>query len=464
MADIQANAAKLGTEPVGKLLLKYSIPAVIAMIVNSLYNIIDRIFIGNGVGAMAISGLTLTFPLMTMIAAIGTLVGVGASTRVSIVLGMKDLKWAKNILGNALFLTFIMSALLVIPVMFNLEAILRIFGGTENTIPYAVEYLRIVIPGSVLMNLSFSFAGIMRASGYPNKSMITILIGVILNVILDPILIFGFDMGIKGAAVATIVSMFVSAVFVMFHFFNKRSYVHFEKDSFRLKRRIIYNITTIGLAPFLMNLMASMVNIIMNNQLLKYGGDFAIGAYGIINSYAIFIVMAVMGICQGMQPILGYNYGAGKLKRMKETLKLGIASACVIMIVGFIAGETIPYLLAAAFTGEQQLIDLTGHGMRIVFLAFPLIGFQIVVTQFFQSIGKAWQAIIMSLSRQLIFLIPFLLLFGWRWKLTGVWFAIPVSDFLSVVMAVFFLGYAKRKLFYPNFKQRQIDKLKKSNR
>ena len=448
MPDFHANAAKLGTEKVGRLLLNYSIPSIVSMIVVSLYNIVDRVFIGQGVGAIAISGLALTFPLMTLVTAVGTLIGVGASARMSIVLGMKDLPWARNILGNAFFLTFILSAALVVPALIFLDPILAFFGGSEQTIPYARDYLLIVIPGSVFTNLSFNFSGLMRASGYPVKSMVTILIGVVLNVILDPIFIFGMGLGIRGGAIAAVISMFVSTVFVMTHFFNKSSFVHFEKGAFRLKGRIIRNIVSIGLSPFLMNIAAAMVNVIMNNRLVLYGGDLAIGAYGIINSYGILVVMCVMGLCQGMQPIMGYNYGEGKIKRMKDTLRLTIRVAVIFMSVGFVVCELFPAQLAAAFTSDEELIRLTVSGLRIGFAAFPLIGFQIVVTNFFLSIGKAGQSIFMSLTRQVIFLMPLLyLLSGW-WGLEGVWAAMPASDAAAFVIAVFFLIGAK-KYFYP---------------
>lgn len=447
MADYNSNAAKLGTEKVGRLLLNYSIPSIISMIVVSLYSIVDRVFIGQGVGAMAISGLALTFPLMALVAAIGTLVGVGAQTRMSIVLGMKDIPWARNILGNAFFLTFILSTALVVPSMIFIDDILRLFGGSDQTIPYAREYLMIVLPGSVFTNISFSFSGLMRASGYPMKSMIVILIGVVLNVILDPIFIFGFGMEIKGAAWATIISMFVSAVFVMAHFFNKSSFVHFEKGAFRLKKRIIINIVSIGLSPFLMNAAAATVNIILNNRLYQHGGDLAIGAFGIINSYSAMFVMCVMGLCQGMQPILGYNYGAHKLKRMKDTLLLTIKVAVTIMTIGFIVVQIFPRPLAMAFTTDEELLDITVHGLRVIFAAFPVIGFQITVSNFFQSIGKVKQSIFMSLSRQVLLLIPFLYIFSSLWGLTGVWLSTAVSDVIAAVIAAFFLNYAK-KYFY----------------
>lgn len=453
MSQHLTATAGLEHEKIGSLLLKYSLPAIVGMLVSSLYNIIDRVFIGQGVGAMAISGLALTLPLSTMVAAIGTLVGIGASSRISIVLGMKDLRWARNILGNAFMLTFLLSAVLITLSMIYMDKVLVAFGGSEQTIPYAEAYLNIVIPGSVLTNLSYSFSGIMRAAGYPQKSMYTILIGVGLNVILDPIFIFGFDMGIQGAAVATVISMFASAVFVMAHFFNPRHPVHFRWNCFRPKKRIIRNIVSIGMAPFLMNLTASGVNIIMNHQLVRGGGDLAIGAYGIVNSYAILIVMCVMGLCQGMQPIVGYNYGAQKYKRMKDTLLMTIRVAFVIMGVGWLLGELIPKWLVSAFTTDPDLLAMATRGMRLACLMFPVVGFQIVVSTFFQSISKAPKAIFMGLTRQVIFLIPLLYLFSNWWGLFGVWLAIPVSDLLAALVALLFL-LAEKKVFYPKLAQR----------
>jgi putative MATE family efflux protein len=447
MSENQSGAFELGKEPIGRLLLKYSIPAIVGMIVVSLYSIVDRIFIGQGVDEYALSGLALTFPLMNLVAAIGTLVGVGASTRISIVLGMKDIKWARNILGNAFFLTFIASALLIAPSMIWLEEIVRLFGGSERTTPYALDYLRIVIPGSVFTNLSFSFGGMMRAAGFPRKSMLTNIIGVSLNAILDPIFIFGLDLGIRGAAWATVISMLVSALFVLHHFADRKHDVHFEREGFRLKKRIIRNIVSIGLAPFLMNAAASLVNIVMNRQLFDTGGDLAIGAMGIIGSYGTFFVMMVMGLCMGMQPIVGYNFGAHKLKRMKDTLRLAIRNATAIVCVGFLLGELAPGVLISLFTDEETLREMTLPGMRIVFALIPLIGFQIVVAQFHQSIGLAGAAIFMSLSRQVLFLMPLIWLFGTLWGLTGVWWALPVSDGIATLTAAYFLVRIRRKFY-----------------
>ena len=434
----ETATAKLERDKIGSLLLHYSVPAIVGMVVASLYNIVDRVFIGQGVGPLAISGLALTFPLMTLIAAIGTLVGVGASARLSIVLGMKDIKWARNILGNAFILTFVLSAVFITIAMIYLSEILVAFGGSEQTIPYAIDYLKIVIPGSVLTNVSYSFSGMMRASGYPQKSMYTILIGVVLNVILDPIFIFGFGLGIQGAAIATVISMFVSAVFVMSHFFNPKHVVHFEKGCMHLRGYIIRNISSIGMAPFLMNVAACGVNIIMNHQLVRQGGDLAIGAYGILNSYAILIVMSVMGLCQGMQPIVGYNYGAQKYKRMKDTLLLTLR----------VGG-----LLVSAFTSDPGLKSMAVKGIRLAFIMLPVVGFQIIISNFFQSISKAPKAIFMSLSRQVIFLIPSLYLFSKWFGLTGVWLSIPFSDLLAALVALILILREKR-FFYPSQQQR----------
>lgn len=449
----ETATAKLERDKIGSLLLHYSVPAIVGMVVASLYNIVDRVFIGQGVGPLAISGLALTFPLMTLIAAIGTLVGVGASARLSIVLGMKDIKWARNILGNAFILTFVLSAVFITIAMIYLPEILVAFGGSEQTIPYAIDYLKIVIPGSVLTNVSYSFSGMMRASGYPQKSMYTILIGVVLNVILDPIFIFGFGLGIQGAAIATVISMFVSAVFVMSHFFNPKHVVHFEKAVCTCGDTSSATSPRSGWAPFLMNVAACGVNIIMNHQLVRQGGDLAIGAYGILNSYAILIVMSVMGLCQGMQPIVGYNYGAQKYKRMKDTLLLTLRVGTLIMVIGFVVCELFPGLLVSAFTSDPGLKSMADEGIRLAFIMLPVVGFQIIISNFFQSISKAPKAIFMSLSRQVIFLIPSLYLFSKWFGLTGVWLSIPFSDLLAALVALILILREKR-FFYPSQQQR----------
>lgn len=426
----------LATEPVGTLLWRYAIPAITGTMVMSLYNVIDRIFIGQGVGADAISGLALTFPIMSLGAAIGMLVGAGAAARISIVLGKHDRKTAEQILGNSLLLTFIFAAIYITLFLVFLDKILYEFGGSANTIPYAREYLRIIIPGMILTNLCFGFNNMMRASGYPNKAMYTMLIGAVCNVILDPIFIFGLEMGIRGAAVATNISMFISMVFVMIHFFNPKSYIHFCRDSFRLSWNIIGKIISIGLSPFLINVTASAVNVIMNTSLQRHGGDIAIGAYGVVNSIAMLVVMLIIGLCQGMQPIVGYNFGAKLYPRMKRAYILTVIVATVITTTGFLSTLIFPKLIARIFTQDTALIEESAHALRLVLFAFPLVGFQIVTTNLFQSIGMAGKSIFLSLSRQVLFLIPLILFFPRIWGVNGVWLASPYSDVISTIVTL----------------------------
>ncbi len=432
---------------VAKLLLHYSIPSIISMLVVALYNVIDRIFIGQGVGSIAISGLAITFPLMSLVTAFGVLVGVGGAARMSIALGKRDIKRAEYILGNVLLLTFIFSIILVVPSYIFLEDIIMFFGASEQTLPYAMEYLQIIVPFTIFTNLAFSFSGLIRASGAPNKSMIVILIGVVLNLILDPIFIFYFDMGIRGAAIATVISMSVSALFAVKHFFGHKNVVRFKRYALRLRSEIVINIVSIGLAPFLMNSASCLVNVILNNQLVKYGGDLAVGAWGIINSYLMIIVTIVIGLSLGMQPIVGYNFGADKKKRMKDVLMVAIKVSTIIMIVGFVMVQLFSGVLSSLFTDDPALSEIATRGMRIVFIMSPVIGFQVIVSNFFQSVGRVRESIFMTLSRQIIFLIPIMYLFSSLWGLTGLWIAIPVSDTLASIVAFAFLTRMKRKIY-----------------
>lgn len=436
---------KLENEHIGRLLLHYAIPAVVGTMVNSLYNIVDRIFIGQGVGALAISGLTLTFPIILFLQAFGMLIGAGAATRVSIHLGRKAQESAENVLGNALTLTFILSALTIIPSMIFLEDLLIAFGGSEQTVPYALDYLYIVIPGNLLTSLSFGFNAIMRASGYPKKAMYTMMIGAVLNIILDPIFIFVLDMGIRGAAIATVISMAVSAAFVMNHFLQKSSILHFRKGIFKLRTHTVINILTIGVSPFAMQLAGSLVSVILNHALKKHGGDLAIGASGIINSFGMLLVMLIIGIAQGMQPIVGFNYGAGKTDRVLQTLKIVIITATCITGVGFLCSTFFPTIIVNAFTTDPQLVDIAANGLRINLFGFLIVGSQISISQFFQSIGIAWKAMLLSLSRQFLFLIPAILLLPPFYGLNGVWLSGPFSDLLAAAMAWIFLWQHVKK-------------------
>lgn len=429
----------LESKKISSLVWEYSIPAIIGTLVNSLYNIVDRIFIGQGVGALAISGLAITFPVTILASSLGLLVGVGASSRISISLGEKKKHTAEQILGNSFLITLLFNAVIMTLFYIYLDNILIAFGATENTLPYAREYLQIVLIGNVFISLCYSFNNMMRASGYPRKAMITMLIGAALNIILDPIFIFVFDMGIAGVAWATVISMFIGMLFVMHHFVQDTSMIRLKKENIRLNKDIVIAIVSIGLSPFFMQVAASGVAVLLNTSLLKYGDDLAVGAYGILNSMVLIIVMTVVGLNQGTQPIIGYNYGSRNYTRVKETFYYTVKVATIITSVGFVIGMFFPRLFAGAFTSDQQLLDIAENGIRLSLIAFPLVGFQVVAGSFFQSIGKAKSAIIQSLSRQIIFLVPALLIFPSFFGLNGVWIATPVSDFLSSMLSFFLI-------------------------
>lgn len=434
----------LEKQNVGKLLRAYAVPAMINMIVMALYNIVDRIFIGQGAGALAISGLALTLPCVSLLGTIGTLTGVGAAARISVALGRKNILWAERILGNAIVLNILVTLGLILYSMFHLDMILLAFGGSEQTIPFAHKYLWIMIPVSLITNLNFLFCSSIRAAGNPKKSMIIIMTGVLANVILDPILIFGFHLGIEGAAIATALSMCISSGFIIRHFIGKTAVLRIRFRSFFPNYTILRNIIGVGMAAFIMNITTSMVNIIMNRYLVNYGGDFAIGAYGIISCYTILIATMMMGICQGMQPIISYNYGAGKKKRVKDTLRMAIRTGSFIVCIGFLITELFAPWLVQAFTSNPELIRLSTTGLRITSCLLPLIAFQIVATSFFQAINKSPKAIFMNISRQFLFLIPALMIFSRQWGLTGIWFAIPFADGMATLVTTTFLWLEKR--------------------
>ncbi len=442
------NAKYLEKENIGQLLLNYSLPAIIATTAGSLYNIIDRIFIGQGVGPYAISGLAITFPIMNLAIAFGTLVGAGAAAIVSIRMGEQRYPDAIRTLGNATILNLIIGLLFSIVALIFLDPILIWFGASEHTISYAREFMQVILAGNIVSHMFFGLNNIMRASGYPTKAMISILLTVTINVILAPIFIFWFHWGIRGAALATVLSQVIGMIWVLAHFNSPKSIIHFQKASFKLKKRIVNDIFAIGLSPFLIHICAAFVAVIMNWQLTKYGGDLAIGAFGIINSIAGLIVMVIFGFTQGMQPIVGYNYGAKQMDRVFLTLKLTIFWATGISIIGFLLTLLLPEALSKAFTNDPTLLSITSIGMRLYMLAFPVVGFQIVTSNFFQSIGKAKIAIFLSLSRQLLFLIPFIVYLPTQFNLTGVWIAQPAADiFASLVTGgiLFWFYYRLKK-------------------
>jgi len=443
---VKGTANDLGVEKVGQLLLQYSLPAIIATSAASLYNIIDRIFIGQGVGPLAISGLALTFPLMNITAAFGAMVGVGASAMVSIRLGQHDRKGATLILGNAVTLNIILGIVVGIITLVFLEPVLFALGASEDTLPYAKEFMQVLLLGNVFTHLYLGLNNIMRASGYPGKAMITTLITVGINLILAPLFIFVFKWGIRGAALATVFAQFTGTITTAVHFSKIGSFVHFLPGYMKLKKAIIRDIISIGMSNFLMLICASIVVSILNLSLRKYGGDLAIGAFGIIASIGNLAAMVVIGFNQGMQPIVGYNYGARKIPRVIRTFKLTIfAGTCVTCFV-FLFAEIFPRLIASAFTSNAELINLAVTGMRLNLMMFPVVGFQIVTSNFFQSIGNAKISIFLSLTRQVLFLIPALLILPHFLGLKGVWLGGPVADTTSSVLTLLVLRWQIRKL------------------
>lgn len=429
----------LGVENVWSLLMQYSIPSVIAMTASSLYNITDSIFIGQGVGALGISGLAITFPLMNLAAAFGTLVGLGAANLMSLRLGQKDYTAANNILGNVVVLNLIFGMGYTIVVLLFLKPILYFFGASPGTISYAFEYMEIITLGNVVTHMYFGLNALMRAMGNPKRAMFTIIYSVIINAALTPTLIYGFDLGIRGAAIATIFSQIMMLVWQLRFLTHKSNFIHIKKDSLRLNRRIVTASLSIGLAPFLMNVALSAVIVLINQGLTEYGGDLAVGAYGIVNRVALLFLMIVMGLNQGMQPIAGYNFGAKQLDRVKKVLMQTIFLATGVVTTGFLLVQVFPRGVVSAFTADENLIDIAVPGLRIVFAFFPIIGFQMVASNFFQSIGKAQKAIFLALTRQTLFLAPCLLILPLFFGVNGVWYSMPAADILSSAVAAWLL-------------------------
>lgn len=429
------RSKQLAEEKIGKLLLTFSVPAIVGMLVNALYNIVDRIFVGRGVGSLAIAGITIGFPIMIILMAFSMLVGLGATSLISIRLGQNRKEDAEKIVGNAMTLLVVIMLVLTVIGLIFLEPLLRIFGASADVMPYAKDYLRIILFGAVFQGIGFGMNNIIRAEGNPKIAMLTMLIGAILNTILDPIFIFVFNWGIKGAALATIISQAASSIWVLSHFLSGRSTLKVYKENLRLKIDVVLSIFSIGFAPFMMQLAASAVTAVLNSQLAVYGGDIAISAMGIVNSISTIILMPIFGINQGSQPIIGFNYGARQFDRVKQTLRYAITAATALVVLGFFLIRLLPVQLITLFAqGDQALIDIGTNGLKIFFAVLPIIGFQIVSANYFQAIGKPKQAAILSLSRQVLFLIPALLILPRYFELNGVWMASPVSDILSSVI------------------------------
>ncbi len=430
------NPHILGTAPIGKLLVQYSLPSIIGMTLTSLYNIIDSIFIGHGVGPMAISGLAITFPLMNLLIAFCTLVGVGGATISSIRLGQRDHKGAEEIVGNVAVLCLVNAFVYGGITVLFLDEILRFFGASDATLPYARDFMQVILLGTPVSYMMIGLNNVMRATGYPKKAMLSSMLSVGCNIVLAPIFIFVLGWGIRGAALATLLSQMAALVWVLHHFLDKNTYVRIHRHTLKLRKRIVKQIFSIGMSPFIMNICACCIVIFINHQLLTYGNDFSVGAFGIVNRVQMLFVMIVMGIAQGMQPITGYNFGAGHIDRARRSVKLGVFAGCTITTFGFVLGVFAPKMLVGLFTDSDILVQSAANALRISVYAFPIVGAQIIICQFFQSIGKAAIAIFLSLSRQLVFLLPGLALLPPWLGVNGVWASMPVSDTLATVIAV----------------------------
>ncbi|MBR0526487.1 MAG: MATE family efflux transporter [Prevotella sp.] len=446
--DNKKAALALGTEPVGKLLMQYAMPAIVAMVASSLYNIIDRAIIGQVVGAEAIAGLGITFPFMNLSAAFGAAVGVGASTCISVKLGQKDYQTAEHLLGNTVTLNLIVGLLFMTVSLIFLDPILRFFGASDVTIPYARQFMEVILLGNMITHMYFGMNAVLRASGKPRHAMYAVLFTVGMNILLAVTFVWWFRWGIRGAALATILSQSMALCWQLWIFSDKTQLIHLKRGIYRLKSDLVRNIISIGISPFLMNLCSCVIVIFMNNQFVHYGGDMAVGAYSIANSIGMVFFMFVIGINQGMQPIAGYNYGAEKFDRLMRVLTLAIIAATAVMVVGWALAMLFPYYMARIFTTDQELIAKSITGIRLNMLLFPIIGFQAVVTNFFQCIGKVRIAIFLSLSRQLLFLLPLIWILPMLWGLDGVWAALPTSDLIAAVVAAASMAY-----FMPKLKQ-----------
>lgn len=435
----------LKNEKIGKLLLKFSIPAIIGMVVNALYNVVDRMYIG-WIGPLAMTGIGLSLPLMTLLMGFGMLVGIGAGSRISIKLGEGHQDEAERILGNAFtLLFFIMGAVMVLGLLFK-TPLLYLFGASEATIGYADEYLTIILYGAIFQGLGFGLTGVMRSEGHPTIAMMTTIGAALTNIVLDPIFIFGLDMGIAGAALATILSQFFSMMVVIYHFTKGKSRLKLHSKNLKLSKAVVISIVSIGMSPFFMQVAASVVSVIANNALKAYGGDIAIGAMTVINAITIFFLMPIFGINQGTQPIVGYNYGAREYGRVKQALKLAITAGVTVATTGFILTQFLTEPLVRIFNSDPELIAVATKGMRIFLSMLPLVGFQIISANYFQAVGKAPKAIFLSLLRQVLVLIPLLIILPKIFGLTGVWYAGPTADFVASLLTAIFLFKELRHL------------------
>ncbi|MGI6093417.1 MAG: MATE family efflux transporter [Veillonellaceae bacterium] len=434
------NPNALGEKSIGSLLWEFSLPAVTGMLVSALYNVVDSIFVGNGVGELGLAAVTIAFPVMLVLMAFGMLVGIGATAQISISIGQRKKAQAEKILGNAFSLSLIIAITLTTVVLLFLDPILILLGAEQAVLPYAREFTRIIIGGSIFSFVGFGLNNIIRAEGSPKTAMATMLISAILNIILNPLFIFGLNMGIGGSALATVISQAVAAIWVLAYFIGpRRGYLKLRWSNLKLDMEIIHTIFAIGLSSFFMQVAASIVAVLYNFSLINYGGDIAVAAMGVVNRVSVFMLMPIFGISQGVQPIIGYNYGAGNYDRVIEALKKATIAATMFAFSGFIIVELFNAQIIAIFNQNQQLIEIGSNGMRVFLAMMPIVGLQIVGSTYFQAVGKARQSLLLSLSRQVLFLIPLIVILPRMWGLSGIWLASPIADLTSTVLTAMLL-------------------------
>ena len=434
---------ELGVKPVNQLIRQYAVPGIIAMTASSLYNMVDSIYIGHiaEVGSLAISGLAVTFPLMNISTAFGTLVGVGAATMISVLLGQKNYAVANKVLSNEVTLNIITGLVFTFATLMWMDPILRFFGATEATLPFARQYMTVIAIGNAVTHLYFGLNSVIRSSGNPKTAMGLTLFTVMSNAILDPVFIFVFKLGIQGAAIATVLCQLMALCYTMWFFLDQDKFLHLPRSRkvFRIDWRIAKDSLAIGMGPFLMNLASCIVVLFINQQLVKWGGDLALGAYGIVNRISFLFVMIIMGFNQGMQPIAGYNYGARQYARVREVYVKTAGWATLVCLFGFLISEVLPGPTVSIFTPDPVLHEMAAHGLRMMNLAFPIIGFQMVTTNLFQCLGMVNKSIFLSLSRQLLFLLPCIYILPPLLESeTGVWYSFPISDTIAAVVTAFF--------------------------
>ncbi|VBB06673.1 multi antimicrobial extrusion protein [Lucifera butyrica] len=440
------RSKSLEVDSIGVLLRRFSLPAILGMVVNALYNIVDSIFVGNGVGEIGLAAVTIAFPIMMILMGFGMLIGVGAAAETSLYLGAKQQETAEKILGNALTLSLSLAVGLTAVILAFLDPLLVALGAEPGVLPYARDFMRIILVGSVFMHIGFGLNSMIRAEGNPRTAMETMLISAVLNMILNPIFIFGFKMGISGSALATVISQFVSAVWVVYYFSSGASLLKLRRCNLRPQRDIVLGIIKIGLSPFLMQVGASAVIVIFNFQLMKYGGELAVASIGIIMRVNMLILMPIFGISQGVQPIIGYNYGARQYHRVVEALKMAVLAATLICFAGFAVVQLFNTSIIRLFNDDPQLVATGSNGLRITLMLLPVVGFQIISANYFQATGKAGYAILLSMSRQVVLLIPFIWLLPGFFGINGIWAAGPLSDLGSFLLTGAYLFRDLRKL------------------